>query len=309
MKEQAVTVAPDSGPALWLRAVRPFSFTASAVPVLVGGCAAWAAGHQVAWLLLGPVLVAAIAVHAGTNLFNDTHDFRRGVDREGTLGGSGLLVNGQLSPGRTQAAALLCFAVAVALGAWFVALRGWPVALLGAIGLLGGYAYTGRPIGYKYRALGDPLVFLLLGPLMVVGSDLVLTGSFHLPVVWIAIPVGLLVMSILHGNNLRDLNDDRRSGFVTIAMLLGPRRSRLWYATMVVLAFVAAAALMAAQILPLWSAMVVLAIPAAAKNIRRVLGKGADRSDGLADIDVQSAQTHAVFGVLLCLSMVVGALV
>ncbi len=309
MNNESVTVPPVSGPALWLRAVRPFSFTASAIPVLVGACASWAAGHEVAWPLLGPVIVAAIAVHAGANLFNDTHDYRRGVDREGTLGGSGLLVSGQLSPGRTHTAALLCFAMAAILGAWFVTLRGWPVALLGAIGLLGGYAYTGGPIGYKYRALGDPLVFVLMGPLMVVGSDLVLTGSFHWPVVWIAIPVGLLVMSILHGNNLRDLRDDRRSGFVTIAMLLGSRGSRLWYATMVVLTFLGAVALMAAQILPLWSAMVVLAIPAAAKNIRRVLGKGAEPSDALADIDVQSAQTHAVFGVLLCLSMVVGALV
>lgn len=309
MSEASVSTPSVRGPALWLRAARPFSFTASAIPVLVGGSAGWAAGYEIAWPLLGPVLVAAIAVHAGTNLFNDCHDFRRGVDRPGTLGGSGLLVSGQLSPGRTQAAALVCFAIAAALGAWFIALRGWPVALLGAVGLLGGYAYTGRPIGYKYRALGDLMVFLLMGPLMVVGADLVLSGSFHWPMVWIGIPVGLLVMSILHGNNLRDLGDDRQSGFVTIAMLLGPRRSRLWYAGMVALAFVAIAALMAVQILPLWSAAVVLAAPAAVKNIRRVLRQGADPSDALADIDVQSAQTHALFGVLLCLSLVVGALV
>lgn len=309
MTDQAVVTEPTSGAALWFRAVRPFSFTASAIPVLVAGCAGWAGGHEVAWPLLGPALVAAIAVHAGTNLFNDTHDYRRGVDREGTLGGSGLLVSGALSSTRTHSAAVICFAVAAALGAWFVLLRGWPIALLGLLGLLGGYAYTGGPVGYKYRALGDPLVFLLMGPLMVVGADWVLTGAFHLELVWIAIPVGLLVMSILHGNNLRDLADDRQSGFVTIAMVLGRGRAQIWYALMVALAFVVVAALMAVGVLPPWSALVALALPAAAKNIRRVLSDGEEGKDQLADIDVQSAQTHAVFGVLLCLSMVVGALV
>lgn len=308
MSETSGTVAAG-GPGLWFRAMRPFSFTASAIPVLVAGCASWFAGNEISWHLLAPAVFAAVAVHAGTNLFNDTHDFRRGVDREGTLGGSGLLVNGQLSPARTQAAALVCFVVAAALGAWFVALRGWPVALVGALGLAGGFAYTGRPVGYKYRALGDPMVFLLMGPLMVVGADLVLTGAFHAAAAWIGVPLGLLVMSILHGNNLRDLRDDEQSGFVTIAMRLGARRSRLWYAAMVALAFVIVAGLVLAEMLPVWSAMVLLAAPAAGNNIRRVLRYRPHGADRLADIDVQSAQTHALFGVLLCLSLVVGALV
>jgi len=308
MTEQAATTQPLTGAGLWFRAVRPFSFTASAVPVLVAACASWAAGQDVAWPLLAPTLVAAIAVHAGTNLFNDTHDYCRGVDREGTLGGSGVLVSGALSPARTRLGALLCFALAAALGAWFIALRGWPLALIGVLGLAGGYAYTGGPIGYKYRALGDPLVFLLMGPLMVVGAGLVLTGTVHLPLLWIATPVGLLVMSILHANNLRDLGDDQRSGFHTIAMLLGPRQARRWYAVMVALAFVVTGLLVTIQMLPIWSVAVVLAVPAALKNIRRVLASGSDRRDGLADIDVQSAQTHALFGILLCLSLVMGAL-
>jgi 1,4-dihydroxy-2-naphthoate octaprenyltransferase len=293
---------------LWARAVRPFSFTASVIPVLVGGFAGWAAGGTVAWPLLAPVVIAAVAVHAGTNLFNDTHDYRRGVDREGTLGGSGLLVEGQLSPSQTNVAALLCFALAAALGIWFVALRGWPVAIVGMIGLVGGYTYTGRPVGYKYIALGDPLVFVLMGPLMVVGADLVLTGVFHQTTLWISLPIGFLVMSILHGNNIRDLDDDRDSGFRTIAMLLGPRAARAWYLLMVLAAFATCAALIAAEVLPLWSALVLLALPAAVKNGLRVL-RQASSGDELSDIDVQSAQVHAMFGVLLGVSLVVANLV
>jgi len=293
---------------LWVRAVRPFSFTASVIPVVVGAIAGWAVGGEVLWPLLAPVVIASVAIHAGTNLFNDTHDFRRGVDREGTLGGSGLLVEGQLTPEQTNRAALLCFGLAAALGILFVAVRGWPVAAVGLIGLLGGYTYTGRPFRYKYLALGDPLVFLLMGPLMVVGSDIVLTGAFHYSTLWISLPIGFLVMSILHGNNLRDLQDDRESGFRTIAMLLGPRAARAWYLLMVLAAFAVCAALIATEILPLWSALVLLALPAALKNGLRVIRQSSS-DDLLSDIDVCSAQVHAMFGVLLGVSLVVATLV
>jgi len=287
--------------------MRPFSFTASVVPVLVGAAAGLAAGSDLSWPLLPAVLIAAVAVHAGTNLFNDTHDYRRGVDRAGTLGGSGLLVSGQLSPSQTNRAAWLCFALAAALGAWFVVLRGWPLAAVGALGLLGGHAYTGRPVGYKYHALGDPLVFLLMGPLMVVGADLALTGVFHWTSVWAALPIGLLVMSILHGNNLRDLADDRQSGFVTIAMLLGPRASRRWYAVIVFGAFVVVGALIGLRLLPPWCAVVALAAVPALANVRRVLRSEAE-ADSLADIDMRSAQAHAAFGLLLFGSLLLSAL-
>jgi len=293
---------------LWVRAVRPFSFTASVIPVVVGALAGWVAGGEVTWLLLAPAVIAGVAIHAGTNLFNDTHDYRRGVDREGTLGGSGLLVEGALTPAQTNLAALCCFAVAAILGVWFVALRGWPVATIGLIGLVGGYAYTGRPLGYKYVALGDPMVFLLMGPLMVVGSDLVVTGVFHTSTLLVSIPIGFLVMSILHGNNLRDLQDDHESGFRTVAMLLGPAGARVWYLIMVLAAFATCVGFVAAGVLPVWSAVVLLALPAALKNVIRVLRQGSS-GDRLADIDVCSAQVHALFGVLLSASLIVANLV
>lgn len=308
MSDSQVTAAPPAGWKLWFVAVRPFSFTASVIPVLVGALAGLAVGEVVQWWLLPAVLVAGVAIHAGTNLFNDTHDFKRGVDREGTLGGSGLLVAGHLSPRAAAIAAATCFALATGLGAWFIVLRGWPVALVGGLGLLGGYAYTGRPLGYKYVALGDPMVFLLMGPLMVVGSDLVLTGAFHLTTVWISIPIGLLVMSILHGNNLRDLEDDRASGFLTVAMLLNERGSRAWYAAMVLGAFVVAAVLAVLGILPAWTALLLLALPASLRNVLRVVRRD-PATDRLVDIDVRSAQLHAQFGALLCVALLLGKLV
>src|SRR5688572_2665000 len=53
----------------WLIAVRPVSFTASIIPVLVG--TAIAAEDNFDALLFALALAGAVAIHAGTNLVND----------------------------------------------------------------------------------------------------------------------------------------------------------------------------------------------------------------------------------------------
>src|SRR5207244_549931 len=99
----------------------------------------------------------------------------------------------------------------------------WVVAAFGVAGLLGGWGYTAPPLQYKFRALGLPLVFLLMGPLMVVGGYYVVTGSFTWNAVAASIPVGLLVAAILHGNEWRDISDDARAGIVTFSIRVGRR--------------------------------------------------------------------------------------
>ncbi|EQD35666.1 1,4-dihydroxy-2-naphthoate octaprenyltransferase, partial [mine drainage metagenome] len=76
--------------------------------------------------------------------------------------------------------------------------------MLGVIGLVGGWGYTAPPLQYKYRAAGLPLVFLLMGPLMVLGGYYAVTGSWSWTAAVVSVPIGLLVTAILHGNEWRD---------------------------------------------------------------------------------------------------------
>jgi 1,4-dihydroxy-2-naphthoate polyprenyltransferase len=164
--------ASASGARLWLQAVRAYAYPASIVPLLLGTVTAWGSGARVGWLLLPAVLLGGVLIHTATNLLNDRDDFVRGVDRPGTKGGCGLLVSGVLAPERARRAGLLCLGVAALIGAGFVALRGWPLAVVGLLGVLGAWGYTAGGHGYKYVALGDPLVGILMGPLMVLGAHL-----------------------------------------------------------------------------------------------------------------------------------------
>ena len=69
--------APPARPSLtrvWLRAIRPFSFPASIVPVAVGAaCAAIADSFSAGLTLL--TLLGCLALQAGTNLANEFYDW------------------------------------------------------------------------------------------------------------------------------------------------------------------------------------------------------------------------------------------
>ncbi len=295
-------------PAVWWRAVRPFSFTASVVPAIVA--AAWIGwrGEAATWALLPLVVLCSLLFHAGTNCISDYYDFVRGVDRPGTKGSSGVLLEGLMQPVQVRNAGLLYFALGVALGLVFVAARGPVMLAIGAAGLAGGYFYCGGPRGYKYVALGDVFVFLLMGPLMVLGGYVALTGRVDAGPAWVAVPVGFLVTSILAGNNLRDIRDDRGVGVRTVATLLGHGGASAWYIALVAGAFVSLPVLAWAGMIPWTGLLAVLSAPLAVGNVRTVLASR-EGDTAIDAMDARSAQLHLAFGLLLAVGTVAGRFV
>jgi 1,4-dihydroxy-2-naphthoate octaprenyltransferase len=294
--------------AVWLQAVRAFSFPASIVPVAVGAVLAAHSEGPVAWWLVPFVAVASVLMHAGTNLVSDYFDYRKGVDKDYTYGSSGVLVNGLLSPLQVFIGGLAVFAASCVIGLLFVAVRGWPILALGVVGLLGGIFYTARPVGYKYFALGDALVFLLMGPLMVIGSYFVLTGSYNHAVSVASLPVGCLVAAILHANNMRDIEHDLDAHVRTVANLLGHDRSRAEYYFLVGGAYVAVLGMIAGGLVSPWGLLVFATVPLAVKNVRRVIHSQPRRPEMIATLDVETAQLHLAFGLLFALAILLGAL-
>lgn len=306
MSEQDVAARPGAC-GLWLRAVRAFSFTASLMPVVVGAMLALSYEGRVLWGLFPLVAAASVLFHAGTNLVSDAGDFTRGLDREGSHGGSGLLVAGLLTPAAVFRAGVLMFVLGSILGLIMVWFRGLPLLWLGLAGLAGGFFYGGKPFGYKYHALGDVMVFMLMGPLMVAGSYFVLTGSFHVNVLYVSVPVGCLVTAILCSNNLRDIVHDSRARVRTMANVLGPKAAKIEYFLLVCGAFAAVAAMAIAGVVGPWCLLVLLSLPPAVRNMTMIARAHPDRTAEIASIDVRTAQLHLLFGVLLSVGLLVSA--
>jgi 1,4-dihydroxy-2-naphthoate octaprenyltransferase len=150
----------------WWIAVRPFSFPASIVPVLVG--TASAAGDAFNPPLFVLALAGSMLIHAGTNLATDFFDFVDGVQPGATLGG--VIRNGLISARAVHRAAIAAFVAGAICGLVIVAYTGWPVLAAGVASVLAGYFYTGRPIAYGRRGLGELMVFIFMGLVMVMAS-------------------------------------------------------------------------------------------------------------------------------------------
>lgn len=294
---------------LWLQAARPFSFTASMVPVLVGAAVAIAFENPVNpvnWLLLPLVIIASLLMHAATNMVSDYYDYVNNVDKDYTFGSSGILVQNLLPPAKVLLAGLALFALVALIGIVFIVARGWPILLLGVIGLLGGVFYCAKPIAYKYLALGDLMVFILMGPLMVIGSYYVLTGTYAHIVLLISLPVGCLVAAILSANNLRDIKHDTQAHVKTIANVLGPAGARLEYYALIAAAYLLVAALVFAKLLSPLTLIVLLSIPLAVKNFKSAHLSDSNNPETIATLDIQTAQLHLAFGVLLITALLIG---
>lgn len=290
----------------WLKSVRAYSFPASIVPVVLGSVYAWYETGRLDGVLFALALVAGVAYHCATNLINDYYDYRHEVDREGTLGGSGVLVAGELSPRQVITAGYAALALGTAIGLYFVYLLGWPILAIGLAGAAGAIFYTTTPGSAKYNALGEPLVFLMMGVGMVLGAYYVQAEHLSWNAVWVSLPVAFLVTAILQANDTRDIVDDRRAGITTLAILLGPTGARALYSLLLLGAYASAVALPLAGVAPWWVLLVLLTAPLAWKlhavfwTVRDVEGQG------LVGTVERTAQLHLVFGLLLSLGVALG---
>lgn len=273
----------------WARALRAYSFAATVIPVLCAFLSARAQGLTVAWPLFPLMLFCALLLHAGVNLLNDYYDFVLGFDTAEARGSSGLLTEGIVKPEYMLRWGRFYLIAGAAAGLLLAALRGWPLLLMGLAGLAGAWFYSHRS-GYKYKGLGEPFVFVLMGLLLFGGAFYAAAGTITAGAFWPALACGCLVTAILLVNNLRDIKMDSAAGFTTLPMRLGAARTKKLYAALIVTALAAAGA--AGIFLPL------LSFPIAWRRVRAVLTAEQLETE-LAAAPQQTAAFYLLFGVLL----------
>lgn len=297
---------PQSTITDWVRAVRAYSYPASIVPVALGAAFAWYQTGRFAIGLFVLTLLAGLLYQTGCNLLNDYYDHRYGVDREGTFGGSGVLVAKALAPHQVFLAGAGCLVAGSLIGLWFVRLHGWPLVAIGAAGFLGAVFYTATPASAKYNALGAPLVFLMMGVGMVLGSYLIQAGSLTASAAWVSLPVGFLVTAILHANDTRDIADDRASRIRTLSILVGPTAARAIFSALLAAAYASVVALALFGVAP-WTVLFVLATTPIAWKLHRLFWDVRDEKSARLEGAVErTAQLHLAFGLLMTVGVIVG---
>jgi 1,4-dihydroxy-2-naphthoate polyprenyltransferase len=253
----------------WLEGARPRTLPAALAPVFVGtGVAAALDGFRLVPALLA--LLVALALQVAVNYANDYSDGKRGTDAV-RVGPMRLVGSGAATPRQVLIAAALAFAVAGLAGLALAALSSWWLVAVGAVSILAAWTYTGGPIPYGYRALGEVFVFVFFGLVAVVGTTFAQTQSLDGLAFAAAVPIGLCSTALLVVNNLRDVHGDAAVGKRTLAVLLGEHRTRLASTGLLVVAFAVIAAIGVARPPALLG---LLAAPFAVPPVRTVLGGG-----------------------------------
>jgi 1,4-dihydroxy-2-naphthoate polyprenyltransferase len=283
----------------WIEGARPRTLPAAVAPVLVGTGAAAAAGDaRPARALLA--LVVSLALQVAVNYANDYSDGIRGTDAR-RVGPLRLVGSGVSSPAAVKRAALAAFAVAAAAGLALAGLTTWWLVAIGAAAMLAAWFYTGGSRPYGYRALGELSVFVFFGLVATIGTAYVQVERVTATAVLGGVGCGALACALLVVNNLRDIPTDSVTGKRTLAVLLGDRRTRLLYVTLVAVAFLVAVALVA--VTP-WTLLTLAAVPLAVRPARTVAAgrQGRDLVPALRD----TGRLQLGYAVLLALALFLG---
>jgi len=290
----------------WLVITRAPFLTATLVPILIA--AAWVASsggvEPFPWLTFALAMLGGVALHVAANTFNDYFDWRSGTDPENNAyfqplsGGSRSIELGLIDERRLLRVALAALGTAGAAGLALVILHGPVLILFGLVGAFSAYFYTAPPLRLAARrGLGELLVGLNFGPLMVAGTVYALTGTLTWTDLFIGLPAGLLITAVLWINQFPDAPSDEATGKRNLVVVLGTRSARWGYLALVHGAFLIVIGGVVLQVLPAGALLALLALPLAVYTTLVAIRRYASRE--LVAANSATIALHVLAGLLL----------
>jgi 1,4-dihydroxy-2-naphthoate octaprenyltransferase len=250
----------------WLIATRAMALVLSFISAAIAGLLAVQA-HQFnvwVWLLLTLGLFMA---HGTNNLLNDFTDYSRGVDKGNYFRaqyGPQPLEHGLMTKRELLTYAAVTGLIAVAAGIALVVYRGGLTLPLMAVGAFFVLFYT---FPLKYIGLGELVLLVTWGPLMVGGGYYVFTGIWDWNVSLAGVAYSLGVTAALFGKHIDKLDMDTAKHIHTLPVLLGPRLARAGVVTMIVLQYVVVSYLMVVGFFTPVMVIVFLSLPMFFKTV------------------------------------------
>jgi 1,4-dihydroxy-2-naphthoate octaprenyltransferase len=168
--------------------------------------------------------------HLGLNLFDDyfdyinkKSDYRDEMAHKGfraRIGKSPYLNNGSASLSDLLLACCIFCGIALLMGVLLLYFRGSGILCFILLSAVLGISYSGRPLKLSYIGLGELLIGVMFGPMVMLGTFYAACGSINMMIIFISVPVGLLVANIVYVHSILDFEPDKEVGKHTLAVLL-----------------------------------------------------------------------------------------
>lgn len=297
----------------WLVITRAPFLTATIVPILTG--AAWVVAGGLTqpfpWTYFILALLGGIALHIAANTFNDYFDWKSGADPANNdyflpySGGSRSIELGLITEKKLLWVAWTALGVAFLAGLPLLLARGPALLLFGLVGAFSAYYYTAPPLRLAARkGLGELIVGLNFGPMLVAGVVFALTGQVSWQAFFVGLPAGLLTTAILWINQFPDMASDALTGKNNLVVVLGKDRARWGYLLLLVAAFGFTLLGAALGVLPASSLLILAGLPLAIYAVGILFRHYNDRN--LVKANSTTILLHLFAGLLLAAGLFLG---
>jgi 1,4-dihydroxy-2-naphthoate polyprenyltransferase len=220
------------------------------------------------------VAVGLVLAHATNNILNDLADHNRGVDKDNafrTQYGTQPVEDGFMSRTQSRRMAFITGLLGVLTGVYLVVTAGSQLLLYFLLaGIVFLFAYN-WPL--KHIGLGEPLVVVVWGPMMIGGGFLAITGYWSWEVAIASLPYALGPTAVLFGKHIDKIPWDKPRKVRTLPVLIGEHAARKTTMALLALQYLVVFYLIFTGFFAWTLALVVLAIPYYLGTLRRVFAR------------------------------------
>ncbi len=212
----------------WIEAARPRTLPLAIASILLGNFLAYAAG-KFSFLTASLAIITTLFLQILSNFANDLGDSKNGVDNKNRKVALRAVQTGKISPSEMKNAVIIAASLSFISGIsllYFALQYAKPQTIiafivLGLLAILAAIAYTVGKKPYGYIGLGDLSVFLFFGWVGTFGTYYLQTEILNYYILIPASGCGFLSVAVLNLNNLRDVENDRKTGKNSIPVRIG----------------------------------------------------------------------------------------
>lgn len=212
----------------WIEAARPRTLPLAVASILLGNFLAYAAG-KFSFFTAALAILTTLLLQILSNFANDFGDSKNGVDNKNRKVALRAVQTGKISPSEMKNAVIITASLSFISGIsllYFALQNAKPQTIitfvsLGLFAILAAIAYTVGKKPYGYMGLGDLSVFLFFGWVGTFGTYYLQTEILNYYILIPASGCGFLSVAVLNLNNLRDMENDRKTGKNSIPVRIG----------------------------------------------------------------------------------------
>lgn len=212
----------------WIEAARPRTLPLAISSILLGNFLAYAAG-KFSFLTASLAILTTLFLQILSNFANDLGDSKNGVDNKNRKVALRAVQTGKISASEMKNAVIIAASLSFISGIsllYFALQYAKPQTIitfvvLGLLAILAAIAYTVGKRPYGYMGLGDLSVFLFFGWVGTFGTYYLQTEILNYYILIPASGCGFLSVAVLNLNNLRDIENDRKTGKNSIPVRIG----------------------------------------------------------------------------------------